>query len=217
MCRMRRFLAFLRSFFHSSVLYTLSPHIFPPTNLPFSLTSTCHLILSLPLSLVVSKFIYNTFLDILFSSILCTCPNQRNLFNLTVSLFLTFCWPCISAYLSRYLTNLMHKILFYNRFYFMPLHVSSTCAHLQEVKIALHSLWYHLTYMCDDTRGRVMQFWPPDDEHIVQQNLCIQLVKYCDSLTVCYSGVFLINNIKISIDVPAKGGGREIWTNNKSK
>ena len=26
--------------------------------------------------------------------------------------------------------------------YFTPLHVSSTCAHHQEVKIALHSLWY---------------------------------------------------------------------------
>jgi len=25
----------------------------------------------------------------------------------------------------------------------MPLHVSSTCAHHQEVKIAIHSLWYH--------------------------------------------------------------------------
>jgi len=42
--------------------------------------------------------------------------------------------------------------LFYNKFYFMPLHVSSTCAHHQDVKIALHSLW------CDDTRGCVMQF-----------------------------------------------------------
>ena len=28
----------------------------------------------------------------------------------------------------------------------MPLHDSSTCAHHQEVKIALHSLWYHHTY-----------------------------------------------------------------------
>jgi len=28
----------------------------------------------------------------------------------------------------------------------MPLHVSSTCAHHQEVKIVLHSLWYHHTY-----------------------------------------------------------------------
>jgi len=26
-----------------------------------------------------------------------------------------------------------------------PVHVSSTCAHHQEVKIALHSLWYHHT------------------------------------------------------------------------
>jgi len=34
----------------------------------------------------------------------------------------------------------------------MPLHVSSTCAHHQKVKIALHSLWYyHHTYRCDDT------------------------------------------------------------------
>jgi hypothetical protein len=63
---------------------------------------------------------------------------------------------CLSSYeqrkeyLSQYLTNLMHKILFYNRFYFMPLHVSSTCAHYHEVKIALHSLWYHHTYGCDD-------------------------------------------------------------------
>jgi len=62
----------------------------------------------------------------------------------------------------------------------MPLHVSSTCAHRQEVKIALRSLWYHhtfrwpsraqverdlsqpmhetATYKFDETRGCVMQF-----------------------------------------------------------
>ena len=41
----------------------------------------------------------------------------------------------------------------------MPVHVSSTYAHHQEVKIALHSLWYHHTYRCrcDDTRGCAMQ------------------------------------------------------------
>ena len=27
----------------------------------------------------------------------------------------------------------------------MPLHVSSTCAYRQEVKIVLYSLWYHQT------------------------------------------------------------------------
>ena len=54
----------------------------------------------------------------------------------------------------------------------------------------------HHTYRCDDTRGYVMQFWPPDDEHmcskhvearnkiIVRQNiLCIKLVNYWDKYT----------------------------------
>ena len=72
----------------------------------------------------------------------------------------------------------------------MPLHVSSTRAHRQEVKIVLYSLWYHhtyrwpscarverrllfhrmhetATYRCDDTRGCIIQFLPPDDEHLV--------------------------------------------------
>ena len=55
--------------------------------------------------------------------------------------------------------------LFHNKFYFMPLHVSSTCAHHQEVKIALHSLWYHQTYRCEI-------------KLIVKQILRIKLVKY---------------------------------------
>jgi len=41
----------------------------------------------------------------------------------------------------------------------MPLHVSSTCAH------NVH------TYMCDDTRVCVMQFWPPDDEHMCSKHV----------------------------------------------
>jgi len=73
----------------------------------------------------------------------------------------------------------------------MPLHVSSTCAHHQEVKIALNSLSYHhtyrwpscaqvervqpvhktATYRCDDTRGCLMQFWPPDDEHMCSKHI----------------------------------------------
>ena len=84
MCRMRWFLAILRSFFHSSLSYTFSCHSSPPTVLPSSLTSSCHLFLGLPLGLVVSKFIHNTLLGILFSFILCTCPNQRNLCNLII-------------------------------------------------------------------------------------------------------------------------------------
>ena len=60
MCRMRRFLPILRSFFHSSLLCTFSCHFSPTTILPFSLTSSCHLFLGLPLNLVVPKFTYNT-------------------------------------------------------------------------------------------------------------------------------------------------------------
>ena len=77
MCKMRQFLAVLRSFFHSSLLCTFSCHTSPPTILPSSLTSSCHLLLGLPLNLVVPIFIYNTLLGILFFSILCTRPNQH--------------------------------------------------------------------------------------------------------------------------------------------
>ena len=58
MCRMRRFLAVLRSFFHSSLLCIFSFHPSPPTILPSSLISSCHLLVGLPLNLVVSKFTY---------------------------------------------------------------------------------------------------------------------------------------------------------------
>ena len=59
---MRRFLAVLRSFFHSSLLCTFSCHPSPPTILPSSLTSSCHLFLGLLLNLVVPIFKYNTLL-----------------------------------------------------------------------------------------------------------------------------------------------------------
>jgi len=78
LCRIRRFLAVLRSFFHYSLWCNFSCHPSPPTNLPSSLTSSCHLFLGLPLNLDVPKSIYNTLLGILFSSILCTC-NYTNM------------------------------------------------------------------------------------------------------------------------------------------
>ena len=96
-CGMRRFLAVLGSFFHSSLLCTFSCHPSPPTILPSSLTSSCHLFLGLPLNLVVPTFIYNSLLGILSSSILCTCPNQRNLFNLIVSVIACFLTIAVAA------------------------------------------------------------------------------------------------------------------------
>ena len=91
-CRSLELLAFL------SVLY-FSCHPSPPIILPSSLTSSWHLFLGLPLNLVVPKFIYNTPVEILFSSILCTSPKQRNLFNLTVSITVGFFNTCINFFI----------------------------------------------------------------------------------------------------------------------
>ena len=74
MFRMRRFLAVLRSFFHSSLLYTLSFHPFPPTSLPSSLTSSCHLFLGLHLNLAVPKFKFGN--SIFFHSLYMPKPTQ---------------------------------------------------------------------------------------------------------------------------------------------
>ena len=44
--------------------------------------------------------------------------------------------------------------LFHNKFYFMPVHASSTCAGIiRRSKLHYTVLWYHHTYSCDDTRG----------------------------------------------------------------
>ena len=53
----------------------------------------------------------------------------------------------------------------------MSLHVSGTCAHRQEGKIILYSLWYHHTYSFDDTRACIVQLWPPDDEHLCSKHV----------------------------------------------
>jgi hypothetical protein len=90
-------------------------------------------------------------------------------------------WLLLTVHLSIFISvfnQLDAQNLFYNKFYFMPLYVSSTCAHHQEVKIALHSLWYHHTYRCD-TRGCVMQFWPPGDEHMCSKHVEAWNKTYC--------------------------------------
>jgi hypothetical protein len=79
------------------------------------------------------------------------------------------------------ITNLMHKILFYNKFIIRLYMFRALCAHHQDVKIVLYSIWYHqtcrwqsgaqverivfsqpvhrtATYRCDDTRCCIIQF-----------------------------------------------------------
>jgi hypothetical protein len=43
------------------------------------------------------------------------------------------------------LTNLMHKILFCNKFIKCPYMFRALCAYHQEVKIVLYRIWYHHT------------------------------------------------------------------------
>ena len=75
----------------------------------------------------------------------------------------------ISLFNQFYDQNLLH-----NKFYFMPLHVSSTCDH-QEVKIALHCLWYRHNYRWPSRaqveRGISQLSHPPDDEHMCSKHV----------------------------------------------
>ena len=52
----------------------------------------------------------------------------------------------------------------------MPLHVSRTCAHHQEVKIVLHSLWYHHTETSEWSKITKIQLYKY--EQIVVNFLC---------------------------------------------
>ena len=67
----------------------------------------------------------------------------------------------------------MHNILFHNNKFIIRLYMfRALCAHHQEVKIALYSIFSQTvhgtgTYRFDDTRCCIIQFSPPDDEHIV--------------------------------------------------
>jgi len=71
----------------------------------------------------------------------------------------------------------MHKFLFYNKFIICIYMFRGLCAHHEDVKIVLYSIWYHhtcrwpsraqvlsqpvhrmATYRCDDTRGCLIQY-----------------------------------------------------------
>jgi len=40
------------------------------------------------------------------------------------------------------------------------------------------------TYRCDDTTGCVMQFWPPDDEHMCSKHVEAWNKTYCETNSV---------------------------------
>ena len=89
--------------------------------------------------------------------------------------------------------------LFQNKFYFMPVHVSSTCAHHQKVKIALHSLWYHHTETSEWSKIIKILFYKY--KQIVVKFMCEFFgCDYCVLLTInmlCHVDVMFIQLLNL--------------------
>jgi len=64
----------------------------------------------------------------------------------------------------------MHKILFYNKFIIRRYKFRAPCAHHQEVKIVLYSIWYHHTETSEWSKTTKIQFYKY--EHIVVKSMC---------------------------------------------
>jgi len=73
----------------------------------------------------------------------------------------------------------------------MPLHVSSTCAHHQEVKIALHNLWYYHTETSEWSKFTKIQYYKY--EQIV--------VKFMCEFFGCYYCLLLIISMLCHVEV----------------
>jgi len=64
----------------------------------------------------------------------------------------------------------MHKFLFYNKFIIWFYMFRALCAHHQEVKVVLYSIWYHHTETSEWSKITKIQFYKY--EHIVVKFMC---------------------------------------------
>ena len=91
--------------------------------------------------------------------------------------FLTFCWPCcISVYLSQCLTNLMRKICFTISFI--------SCLYMFRAHVLIirrSKLHYTASGIITPLGGCIMQFWPPDDEHMCSKHVVAWNKTYCET------------------------------------
>ena len=152
--------------------FQLSAHYSSPVHLSDNEIYLTYKIFKIPAKLFPTIFFFDVLLSVHLSIFIVLLSVHLNIFIVLLSVHLSIFIVLPSVHLSIFIVLLSVHLsifisvvneldaqnLFHNKFYFMPLHVSSTCAHHQEVKIALHSLWYHHIYRCDDTRGCVMQF-----------------------------------------------------------
>ena len=92
---------------------------------------------------------------------------------------LIFCWPCISIYLFLNI-NQLDALNF-----IVSLFQAFTCLHGTA------------TYRCDDTRDCIIQFWPPDDQH-----MCSKHVEAWNKLIIKFSAsswLILRNKLACSV------------------
>jgi hypothetical protein len=102
MCRMRQFFAVLRSFFHSSLLCTLSLHSFPPTSLPSpSLHPAISFLVYLSALLFPNSYII-IFGEIYFLPFSVHARTNVNLFNLIFSVIVNFSNHSINVFIGLY-------------------------------------------------------------------------------------------------------------------
>ena len=138
-------------------------------------------------------------------------------------------------YLSQYLTKLMHKICFTVSFisclYMFRTHVlfirrSKLRYTASGIITPIGGRLVHetATYRCDDTRGCVTQFRPPDDEHMCSKHveawnkcycktktLCIKLVKYWAKYTEMHGQQNVTKKIKLVTTATRGSSSRNSW------
>ena len=71
--------------------------------------------------------------------------------------------------------------MFYNKFISCLYMFRAPCAHHQEVKIVLYSLWYHHTYRCDGNNFDLLMMSTGCSKHVEARNKHIVKQKFCAS------------------------------------
>ena len=97
------------------------------------------------------------------------------------------------------LPNLIHKFLFCNKFIICLYMFQAPCAHHQEVKIVLQSIWYHHTETSEWSKITKIQFYKY--EHKAVKFMCeFFRCDYCILLTVnmlCHVEVMFIRMLNL--------------------
>jgi len=122
----------------------------------------------------------------------------------------------------------MHNISFYSKFiscfYMFRAHVliirrsklhytaSGIITLCTWPSVALQPVHGTATYRCDDTRGCIMQFWPPDDEHMCSKHVEAWNKTYCKT-KFCASRWLItkINIVRCTVRETSKFGIAMFW------